>query len=96
MSNLRDVIVKTIQEFNKYRRSVAEAELIEIKDDEVVLKISGSLCHTCGFIDYLEDFIYEMERLTDDYRVNLTGYQVLGDDEFLVKYRVEEKKVERK
>ncbi|MCX8192652.1 MAG: hypothetical protein N3G77_02445 [Nitrososphaeria archaeon] len=90
MLKLREAVLKTIKEFNKYRGSVAEAELVKIEGDEVLLKISGSLCHTCGFVDYLEDFVYEMERVTRDYRATLMDYQQLDDDKFLVRYKVEE------
>lgn len=92
MSDMREVVEKTVEEYNRYRGSVARAEIVEIREGEVVLRISGTLCHTCGFRDYLEDFVYEMERVTEDYRASLEGYEEGSTDEFLVKYRIEKVK----
>jgi hypothetical protein len=57
-----------------------------------LLEISGTLCHTCGFVDYLEDFIYEMERVTSDYVASLKNYKQIGDNKFIVKYKIEKTK----
>jgi hypothetical protein len=89
---LEEVVEKTIEEYNKYRRTVAEAKLLNINGDEVLLEISGTLCHTCGFVDYLEDFIYEMERVTSDYVASLKNYKQIGDNKFIVKYKIEKTK----
>ncbi|MCL7383368.1 MAG: hypothetical protein LZ172_05845 [Thaumarchaeota archaeon] len=89
---LEEVVEKTIEEYNKYRRTVAEAKLLNINGDEVLLEISGTLCHTCGFVDYLEDFIYEMERVTSDYVASLKNYEQIGDNKFIVKYKIEKTK----
>jgi len=89
---LEEVVEKTIEEYNKYRRTVAEAKLLNINGDEVLLEISGTLCHTCGFVDYLEDFIYEMERVTSDYVASLKNYKQIEDNKFIVKYKIEKTK----
>ncbi len=86
---LEEALEKTIEEYNKFRRTVAEAKLLKIDGDELLLEISGTLCHTCGFIDYLEDFIYEMERVTSDYVASLENYEQIGDNKFIVKYKIE-------
>ncbi|MCF8885490.1 MAG: hypothetical protein QW655_03410 [Nitrososphaerota archaeon] len=89
---LEEIIRKTIEEYNKYRGSVARARLIELGEDVVTIEISGTLCHTCGFIDYLEDFVYELERITDDYRAKLKNYKQIDDERIIIEYTVEEKK----
>lgn len=87
---LQEVVEKTIEEYNKYRKSVAEAKLLEMNEDgELLVEISGTLCHTCGFIDYLEDFVYEMERVTDEYKASLQDYEQVTDDKFIVRYKIE-------
>ncbi len=45
-----------IDEFNEYRVPEIEAELIKHKDESLVVRFTGSFCHTCGFYDYFEDF----------------------------------------
>jgi hypothetical protein len=72
---LEEAVQKTIEEYNKYRGTVAEAKLLNINGDEILLEISGTLCHTCGSVDYLEDFAYEMERVTSDYVASLENYE---------------------
>ncbi len=89
---LEEAVEKTIEEYNKYRRTVAEAKLLNINGDEILLEISGTLCHTCGFADYLEDFVYEMERVTSDYVASLKNYEQIGDNKFIVKYKIEKTK----
>jgi len=89
---LEEAVEKAIEEYNKYRGAVAEAKLLSINGDEVLLEISGTLCHTCGFVDYLEDFVYEMERVTSDYVASLKNYEQVGDNKFTVKYEVKKVK----
>lgn len=86
---ITEVVEETIKEYNKYRRPIAEAKILRIDDEELTLEVSGTLCHTCGFVDYLEDFVYEMERVTNEYRARLENYEMISDDRFIVKYRIE-------
>lgn len=88
---LEEVVNKTIEEYNKYRGSVARARLVELGRDGATIEISGTLCHTCGFIDYLEDFVYELERTTDEYRAKLKNYKQVDDERIIVEYTIEEK-----
>ncbi len=90
---LEEVVEKTIEEYNKYRKSVAEAKMLKMNDNgELLAEISGTLCHTCGFIDYLEDFVYEMQRVTDEYKASLQDYEQVTDERFIVSYRIEKTK----
>lgn len=93
--DIREAVERTIEEYNRYRRSIAEARLIKLEGEEVLLEISGSLCQTCGTHDYLEDFIYEMKRVTNEYEAKMEGYRQMDEESFIVKYRVKPKKVER-
>lgn len=86
---ITEVVEETIKEYNKYRRPIAEAKILRLDDEELTLEVSGTLCHTCGFVDYLEDFVYEMERVTNEYRARLENYEMISDDRFVVKYRIE-------
>jgi hypothetical protein len=63
MLSFKDYVLKAIEEYNKYRSP--EAKLVKISEKELVLDFEGSFCRTCGVSDYLEDFIYELQKLVD-------------------------------
>jgi len=50
--------IKAIEAYNKYRFPEAFAKLIDIKEDEIVVKFEGTFCNTCGVIDWIEDLVY--------------------------------------
>ncbi len=83
------IVNEAVKEYNKYRGAVAKARILKIDGAELALEISGKLCYTCGFTDYLEDFVYELERVTDEYKATLEKYEQVEDDKFIVKYRIE-------
>ncbi len=57
---IKDLIKKGIAEYNKYRSPEAEAELLKIRGDTMIVKFKGSYCRTCGVYDYFEDLIYDL------------------------------------
>jgi hypothetical protein len=63
MLSFKDYVLKAIEEYNKYRSP--EAKLVKISEKELVLDFEGSFCRTCGVSDYLEDFIYELQKLVE-------------------------------
>jgi len=54
-------ITKAIAQFNKYKGSEANAEILEINKDFFRIKFSGHMCFTCGFHDYFDDLKFELE-----------------------------------
>ncbi len=50
-----------IKNYNRYRGSEAHAKIIDIRDSRVTIEVRGSFCETCGYYDWIEDLIYEME-----------------------------------
>ena len=52
---------KAIEEYNRYRGSEAQAKIISVEDNEVIIEIRGSFCETCGYYDWIEDLVYVME-----------------------------------
>jgi len=61
MKNLKEKIEMALEYFNKYRSPEANAKLIKIKKNEILVSFTGSFCRTCGFYDYFEDFIIFLE-----------------------------------
>ncbi len=75
---LREKIEKSIQLYNKYRSPEATAQLIELSDNEIKIKLSGTYCETCGLYDWIEDLKYILEdhdiKTEIDKIVELNGY----------------------
>ncbi len=75
---LREKIEKSIQLYNKYRSPEATAQLIELSDKEIKIKLSGTYCETCGLYDWIEDLKYVLEdngiRTEIDKIIELKGY----------------------
>ncbi|WP_440059459.1 hypothetical protein ACSU1N_06635 [Thermogladius sp. 4427co] len=58
--------LKSIEYYNRFRAPEAEARLVDVKGDEIVVEFTGSFCHTCGIRDWVEDLAYVMKSLGGD------------------------------
>ncbi len=58
---IKESVEKSIQLYNKYRSPEAIAQLIELSDEEIKIKLSGTYCVTCGLYDWIEDLEYVLE-----------------------------------
>ncbi len=76
-------INQAIELYNKYRSPEATARLEKIENDRVVVRFTGSFCHTCGIRDWVEDLVYVLEDLGVE--AELVEYIEPESDE---KYRV--------
>ncbi len=67
-------------EFNRLHGGEANARVVEVKDNEVVIEFEGSFCATCGLYDYFDDIKWEAIELG----VELEPVEVLKaeEDEF--------------
>lgn len=75
---------EAVDKFNKYRSPEANAEIIEISDENAVVKISGPFCVSCGVFDYFEDLAIEANAKIVDYKEIEEG--------FIVRYELKEVK----
>lgn len=50
-----------IAAFNKYKGAEANASLLSTTDREFVVCFSGHMCYTCGYHDYFDDLLNELE-----------------------------------
>lgn len=57
-SELKEMIKKAEEIYNRYRSPEARVEILEIEDDKIVALFSGSFCETCGINDWIDDFRY--------------------------------------
>lgn len=86
--SIREIVVRAIDEYNRYRSPEAKAKLVEVSGREIVLEFEGSFCRSCGVYDYLEDFIYELQRFAD-LRLKIISFEEYIHDTIRVRYIIE-------
>jgi hypothetical protein len=86
-----DGLRKVIEEFNRLHGSEAEARILSVEGDEVIVELEGSFCATCGLYDYFDDIKWEAM----DFGIAIEPVEVIEaeEDEFehgryVVKYRL--------
>ena len=87
-THLNDVVLRTIEVYNKYRSPEATAKLVGIKKDCFIIEFNGSFCQSCGVNDYFEDFIHELEDISRDFIVEVKATEESGPQSFRVRYDV--------
>lgn len=87
-NHMKDMILKTINIFNRYRSPEVTAKLVKIDENGFTLDFEGSFCTNCGVRDHFEDFIYELEIITKNFSAELAETKPTGAESFRVKYRI--------
>ena len=87
METLEEIIRRAVEEYNRYRSPEAVARVLEFKEGSVLIEFSGTFCETCGVYDWLEDFIYELERLDVGLTARIEAWGRVSD-RFLVRFAV--------
>jgi hypothetical protein len=90
-TNLKDAVLKAIEVYNRYRSPEATAKLVGVEKDGFVIDFEGSFCNSCGIRDYFEDFIYELETISKQFRAELAKTKPTGSQSFRVQYRIKDK-----
>jgi hypothetical protein len=85
---LRSVLEKTVEEYNRYRSPEAVARIVRADDDGFTLEFSGPFCQSCGVHDYFEDMIFELERLSS-MRASLQEIQEIEEGVYQVRYLID-------
>ncbi|MBP1912519.1 hypothetical protein [Thermococcus stetteri] len=92
----RERIEKVLAEFNRLHGSEANARILSIEGDEVIIEFEGSFCATCGLYDYFDDIKWEAM----EFGLELEPVEVIEavEDDFehgryVVKYRLGRKPV---
>lgn len=60
---MEDLISKAVEEYNKYRAPEVEVKVLRFDGEELTAHFGGSFCYTCGFYDYIDDFLIELRDL---------------------------------
>jgi len=79
--------LKAIETYNYFRSPEATARIVKIGKTELIVDFEGSFCRTCGAHDYLEDFVYELQRFVD-LEVEILSFKNYGPEKIRVKYGV--------
>ncbi|MCD6188733.1 MAG: hypothetical protein J7J97_00840 [Thermococcus sp.] len=84
---------RAVEEFNRLHGSEAQAEIIDVKNDEVIIEFKGSFCRTCGLFDYFEDIKWE----AIEFGLHVESVEILESEEdfekgrYVVKYKIHAK-----
>lgn len=63
INQIKHLIDKAINLYNKYRSPEASAELVNIRGNTITIRFKGTFCETCGINDWIEDFVYVTKNL---------------------------------
>ncbi|MBS7624283.1 hypothetical protein KEJ29_01730 [Candidatus Bathyarchaeota archaeon] len=61
--DLKKIVEDAIVEYNRYRSPEVEARLMSISENKIEIEFGGSICYTCGFYDYFEDYRIILEEM---------------------------------
>jgi len=87
-ARLNDLVLRAIDVYNRYRSAEATAKLIGIKKDGFIIEFKGPFCQSCGVNDYFEDFIHELEDISEAFNVKVEAIEPYGPQSFMVCYSV--------
>ena len=88
--HLNDILLRTIEVYNRYRSPEATAKLVGMKKDGFIIEFKGAFCQSCGLNEYFEDFIHELEDISKAFRVEVRRTEPAGPQSFRVKYSVKD------
>ncbi|MFW6122573.1 MAG: hypothetical protein ACOC80_16960 [Petrotogales bacterium] len=89
-NTLKNDISRTIDIYNRYRSPEITAILIAADEDTFVIDFEFSSCAVLAK-DHFEDFIYELERINNTFKVEIIDTKSIGPQKFRVQYRIKDK-----
>jgi len=89
-AHLKNLVLRTIEVYNRYRSPETTAKLIAVEKDGFIIDFEGSFCTSCGVTDYFEDFIYELETINKTFKLELAETKPTGPQSFRVRYRIKD------
>jgi len=54
----REDLNRVVELYNKLHGVEAQAKIINVNGEKVIIEFTGTFCHTCGVRDWLEDLVY--------------------------------------
>ena len=90
-AHLKNLILRAIEVYNKYRSPEAKAKLVGVEKDGFTIEFEGHFCMSCGVKDYFEDFICELEDISRTFKVEVKETEPTGPQSFRVRYGVKDR-----
>jgi len=87
-SELKKLILRTVEVYNRYRSPEATAKLLKLEEDGFTIQFEGTFCQSCGVQDYFEDFIYELRSLGSAVKAEVGEIKQTSPQSFKVQYRI--------
>ena len=87
-THLNDLVLRTIEVYNRYRSPEATAKLVGMEKDGFIMEFEGPFCQSCGVNDYFEDFICELENVSRSLRMEVKETEPAGPQSFMVRYGI--------
>jgi hypothetical protein len=85
-ADLKELILKAVASYNKYRSPEAVAKLVKLHNKSFIIEFSGSFCLSCGVGDYFEDFVYELKNLNRQIKVAIKQFKQINPESYEVEY----------
>ena len=83
---LTKIVEEAEQLYNRYRAPESIAEILEITNDEIIVKFKGSFCKTCGLYDWIEDMKYILKDL--GVNTEIVGIVNMDNDAYIGVFKV--------
>ena len=74
------ILAKSIELYNRYRAPEAEARIVKVDGEVVVVEFRGPFCETCGVNDWVEDYKYVLEDVGVEARLEEVIEPEVGED----------------
>lgn len=86
-NNIKNLILDTIEIYNKYRTPERTAEFVAIEKNDFIINFKGFFHSNSVAREYFEDFIYELKKLNKTTKVQLLEVKTIESNKFRVRYR---------
>ncbi len=87
MSSWEPGVKRAVKRFNEMRSPEAVAEIILLEEDNLIIRISGPFCASCGLFDYFEDLALLLEEELG-VLVSVKEVEELEDSSYLALYKI--------
>lgn len=85
---LKELVLKTVEAYNRYRSPEAMAKLLRLEENGFTIEFQGSFCQSRDLRDYFEDFVYELQRLSSAVELEIGEIKQTSSQSFKVQYIV--------
>jgi len=89
-AHLKDLVIRTIEVYNRYRSPETNAKLVSVKKDGFIIDFEGPFCTSFNVREYFEDFIYELENINKELMLEVVQTKSTGPQKFRVRYKMKE------